>query len=320
MSHVLSEVQLLRCLRHDNIINCFHVWSQKGPDGRDRIYFITELMTSGTLKSFIRKTKGQLKLKVIKNLCRQILKGLAYLHSHSPPIIHRDLKCDNIFINGNHGIAKIGDLGLATVKHRDHISSVLGTPEFMAPELYDEKYDEKVDIYAFGMCVLELMTKEYPYQECTNQAQIYKKVSSGIYPLALSKISDVQSKSFIELCIQHDPQRRPSAHQLLLHPFLLDTAPPSMFTTTHGTNGLHPSSSYTPPPQPLTTTSSTSGSSGSSNSSTSSSSSSSSASLPSTHTSTLDEWVGLGTYFTQPTPSTPPTQTTTRRGRRRNTQ
>lgn len=54
----------------------------------------------------------------------------------------------------------------------------VGTPEFMAPELYDEEYNELVDIYSFGMCMLELVTFEYPYSECRNSAQIYKKVSS----------------------------------------------------------------------------------------------------------------------------------------------
>ena len=53
-----------------------------------------------------------------------------------------------------------------------------GTPEFMAPELYEEEYNELVDIYSFGMCMLELVTCEYPYSECRNPAQIYKKVSS----------------------------------------------------------------------------------------------------------------------------------------------
>ncbi|KAG5459752.1 MAG: kinase-like domain-containing protein [Olpidium bornovanus] len=124
-----------------------------------KICFITELMTSGTLKQYIRKTKGMLNVKILRSWCRQILRGLAYLHSRRPPIIHRDLKCDNIFINGNNGQAKIGDLGMATFKEKDHVSSVIGTPEFMAPELYEEKYDEKVDIYAYGMCVLELATK-----------------------------------------------------------------------------------------------------------------------------------------------------------------
>lgn len=53
-----------------------------------------------------------------------------------------------------------------------------GTPEFMAPELYEEEYNELVDIYAFGMCLLELVTFEYPYVECANAAQIYKKVTA----------------------------------------------------------------------------------------------------------------------------------------------
>ena len=52
-----------------------------------------------------------------------------------------------------------------------------GTPEFMAPELYDEEYDDRVDVYSFGMCLLELATLEYPYSECRNAAQIYRKVS-----------------------------------------------------------------------------------------------------------------------------------------------
>ncbi len=53
----------------------------------------------------------------------------------------------------------------------------IGTPEYMAPELYEESYDCKVDIYSFGLCVLELLTHEFPYSECENMAQIYKKVS-----------------------------------------------------------------------------------------------------------------------------------------------
>jgi serine/threonine protein kinase len=53
---------------------------------------------------------------------------------------------------------------------------ISGTPEFMAPEMYDEHYDEGVDVYAFGMCMLEMATSEYPYSECTGPAQIYKKV------------------------------------------------------------------------------------------------------------------------------------------------
>lgn len=65
-------------------------------------------------------------MKAIKNWARQVLRGLVYLHSHNPPIIHRDLKCDNIFVNGNHGEVKIGDLGLATVMKQPIAQSVIG--------------------------------------------------------------------------------------------------------------------------------------------------------------------------------------------------
>lgn len=65
-------------------------------------------------------------MKAVKGWARQILMGLNYLHNHNPPIIHRDLKCDNIFINGNQGEVKIGDLGLATVMQQANARTVIG--------------------------------------------------------------------------------------------------------------------------------------------------------------------------------------------------
>lgn len=82
------------------------------------------------LYRYLRRFK-KINLKVLKSWCRQILKGLNFLHSRTPPIIHRDLKCDNIFITGTTGSVKIGDLGLATLKNRSFAKSVIGTPEFM---------------------------------------------------------------------------------------------------------------------------------------------------------------------------------------------
>ena len=67
-----------------------------------------------------------MKPKVLRSWCRQILKGLHFLHTRTPPIIHRDLKCDNIFITGPTGSVKIGDLGLATLKRASFAKSVIG--------------------------------------------------------------------------------------------------------------------------------------------------------------------------------------------------
>ncbi|KAK1565279.1 hypothetical protein Q3G72_023135 [Acer saccharum] len=104
-------------------------------------------------------------------------------------------------------------------KHAQSAHSVIGTPEFMAPELYEEEYNELVDIYAFGMCLLELVTFEYPYCECANAAQIYKKVTSGIKPASLAKVTDPVVRAFIEKCLAKVSDRLP-AKELLGDPFL----------------------------------------------------------------------------------------------------
>ncbi|KAJ9700350.1 hypothetical protein PVL29_005915 [Vitis rotundifolia] len=158
-------------------------------------------------------------IRAVKHWCRQILWGLLYLHNHKPPVIHRDLKCDNIFVNGNQGEVKIGDLGLAAILRKSHAAHCVGTPEFMAPEVYEEEYNELVDIYSFGMCILEMVTFEYPYSECTHPAQIYKKVISGKKPDALYKVKDPEVRQFIEKCLATVTLRL-SARELLKDPFL----------------------------------------------------------------------------------------------------
>ncbi|KAK9713591.1 hypothetical protein RND81_06G037800 [Saponaria officinalis] len=215
LEKLYSEVHLLKSLKHENIIKLYDSWVD---DKKKTVNMITELFTSGNLRQYRQKHKN-VDMKAVKNWARQILRGLDYLHSHNPPVIHRDLKCDNIFINGNHGEVKIGDLGLATVMLQPSARSVIGTPEFMAPELYEEEYNELVDIYSFGMCMLEMVTFEYPYNECKNPAQIYKKVTSGIKPASLSKVKDAQVKEFIEKCLVPASERL-SAKELLKDPFL----------------------------------------------------------------------------------------------------
>lgn len=82
-----------------------------------------------------------------------------------------------------------------------------GTPEFMAPELYEEHYNELVDIYSFGMCLLEMLTSEYPYSECTNAAQIYRKVTTVIYFEVVSFTAFWEEGRF-NLCIFYLPNFR----------------------------------------------------------------------------------------------------------------
>lgn len=78
----------------------------------------------------------------------------------------------------------------------------------MAPEMYEEKgYSEKVDIYAFGMCLLEMATGQYPYSECKNAAQIYKKVSQGLKPDCLALVEDKETLAVINACLAPEEER-----------------------------------------------------------------------------------------------------------------
>ncbi|XP_058741874.1 probable serine/threonine-protein kinase WNK5 [Vicia villosa] len=216
LQRLYSEVHLLKHLHHKSMMIFYGSWIDL--NGKT-FNFITELFTSGTLREYRQKYK-RVDIQALKNWTRQILSGLEYLHTNNPPVIHRDLKCDNIFVNGHKGEIKIGDLGLAAILCKSQLAqSVIGTPEFMAPELYEEKYNELVDIYSFGMCMIEMLTLEFPYNECSNPAQIYKKVTSGKLPNAFFRIKDLEAQRFVGRCLAH-VSKRPSARELLLDPFL----------------------------------------------------------------------------------------------------
>ncbi|XP_064161107.1 serine/threonine-protein kinase WNK2-like isoform X3 [Anguilla rostrata] len=215
-----EEAEMLKGLQHPNIVRFYDFWESL-LKGKKCIVLVTELMTSGTLKTYLKRFKV-MKPKVLRSWCRQILKGLHFLHTRAPPIIHRDLKCDNIFITGPTGSVKIGDLGLATLKRTSFAKSVIGTPEFMAPEMYEEHYNELVDVYAFGMCMLEMATSEYPYSECQNAAQIYRKVTSGVKPASYNKITDPEIKEIIGECICYKKEERYSIRDLMDHAFFAE--------------------------------------------------------------------------------------------------
>jgi len=208
---IVQEIELLNSMNHPNIMKFYGSWTNKDVNNKTvKINFATEIST-GSLKSFLYRYKF-FKLEHVKNWCRQILEGLKYLHEQG--IIHRDLKCENIFIHGDTSEIFIGDFGLSLRSEQG--KSSVGTPEYMAPELFgDAPYNDKIDMYAFGMCMLEMMTLEPPYNECSTIPQIYKKVINGILPESLNKIRDPDSREIISLLLSFDPSKRPSAVDLL---------------------------------------------------------------------------------------------------------
>lgn len=219
-NQIKDEIKLLINVKDKNkyVLNFYASWFN---EERNTVTFISDLFMCGNLNKFIKSVKV-IKLSVVRKWARQILEGLDFLHKEG--IIHRDVKCNNIFINGTIGDIVIGDLGIArVVSETGSATTVLGTPEFMAPEMYDEKYDSSCDIYSFGLTLLEIVTGRVPYSECLTVPQIWKKVTLGEKPNSFNEMPNCSIKSIIEKCIKTNPSERPTIEKLLLEDFFLET-------------------------------------------------------------------------------------------------
>jgi len=215
---VRREVSILQGAKHPRIIEFFDSWEEK-----PYFHFITEYVPS-SLRSRVA-TLHPVRLPTIRSWCRQILKALVHLHTRSPPIIHRDLKCDNVLIASD-GTVRLGDFGLA-ITGNSKTSDISGTPNFMAPEVWSESYDCKADIYAFGMLLLEVKMNDVPYRERKTLIVDMLRGEKLSPPAALDAKNFEEEprrmnkllRQMITSCIEWDPKDRPSAKELLDHEF-----------------------------------------------------------------------------------------------------
>lgn len=213
IENVEKEISILKRLKHERILSYISGWFD---DSKKEVIFITEIFSGGSLRQYLNRL-GHPRIRAIKQWVCEILSGIKYLHEKN--IIHRDIKCDNIFIN-NDGHIKIGDLGFSCMlRSASFAKSLSGTPEFMAPEVLKGKYGVVADIYSFGLCLLEISTLERPYKECESIFQIFDKHKSGDLPRSLEKVKNKHLSEFIKLCLKKQAER-PSACNLLDEEFL----------------------------------------------------------------------------------------------------
>ena len=219
LQKIQKEVEILKLVKHPNILSFIYGFFS---EEKKEVVVITEIFSGGNLKHYLTQYKNP-RLRVLKIWCKEILKGLYYLHNLKPPIIHRDIKCDNILVNKANGEVKIGDLGFSVMlKDTEYAKSFNGTVEFCSPEIYQGKYGVKADIYSFGMTLLEMCTGEVPYKECEgNILEICNKAVQKQMPKSLDKIRNKDLKDFILNCLKSESER-PSAEDLLNTKFLND--------------------------------------------------------------------------------------------------
>uniref|UniRef100_A0A8C6KCH2 Mitogen-activated protein kinase kinase kinase 3 n=1 Tax=Nothobranchius furzeri TaxID=105023 RepID=A0A8C6KCH2_NOTFU len=216
VSALECEIQLLKNLHHERIVQyygCLRDHKEK------TLTIFMEYMPGGSVKDQL-KAYGALTENVTRKYTRQILEGVSYLHSNM--IVHRDIKGANI-LRDSAGNVKLGDFGaskrLQTIcMSGTGIRSVTGTPYWMSPEVISgEGYGRKADVWSLGCTVVEMLTEKPPWAEFEAMAAIFKIATQPTNPLLPSHISD-QARDFVR-GIFVEAKRRPSAEELLRHPF-----------------------------------------------------------------------------------------------------
>lgn len=215
------EISLLRDLRHPNIVQYLGCGSSA-----EYLNIFLEYVPGGSVQTMLN-SYGALPEPLVRSFVRQILQGLSYLHNRD--IIHRDIKGANILVD-NKGTIKISDFGISKKLEATNIlngannnknrPSLQGSVFWMAPEVVKQtSYTRKADIWSLGCLVVEMMTGTHPFPDCTQLQAIFKIGGSKAAP-TIPEHASADAQLFLAQTFEIDHNKRPSADDLMLSPFL----------------------------------------------------------------------------------------------------
>jgi len=217
---IRDEIDILKKLDHPDIVRIIESFNTK-----ESYFLVTEYCEGGELFDQVRNQLSETQIAVI---FRQLLSGLAYLHSHN--IVHRDLKLENILI---HEIEKskttgedlfnikIIDFGTARIFDKTkNPQSIVGSSYYIAPEVLKQRYNKECDLWSVGVILYMFIVGHAPFDGCDDE-EITSNIQCGIY----SKIdkrwkkSSREVKDLIQKLLVYQPKKRLTAIQALQHPW-----------------------------------------------------------------------------------------------------
>ncbi|KAG3265265.1 serine/threonine-protein kinase 10 [Ictidomys tridecemlineatus] len=216
----IVEIEILATCDHPYIVKLLGAYYYD-----TKLWIMIEFCPGGAVDAIMLELERGLTEPQIQVVCRQMLEALSFLHSKR--IIHRDLKAGNVLMTLE-GDIRLADFGvsaknLKTLQKRD---SFIGTPYWMAPEVVlcetmkDTPYDYKADIWSLGITLIEMAQIEPPHHEL-NPMRVLLKIAKSDPPTLLTPSKwSVEFRDFLKTALDKNPETRPSAAQLLEHPFV----------------------------------------------------------------------------------------------------
>ncbi|XP_067274508.1 serine/threonine-protein kinase PAK 5 isoform X1 [Pseudorasbora parva] len=217
---LFNEVVIMRDYHHENVVDMYNSYLVG-----DELWVVMEFLEGGALTDIVTHTR--MNEEQIATVCLSVLKALSYLHTQG--VIHRDIKSDSILLTSD-GRIKLSDFGFCAQVSKEvpKRKSLVGTPYWMAPEVISRlPYGTEVDIWSLGIMVIEMVDGEPPYFN-EPPLQAMRRIRDNLPPRLKEshKVSSVL-RGFLDLMLVREPSQRASAQELLQHPFLKLSGPPS---------------------------------------------------------------------------------------------
>ncbi|KAI4381809.1 hypothetical protein MLD38_007848 [Melastoma candidum] len=203
-----QEIYIMRKIRHKNVVQFIGACTCP-----PNLCIVTEFMSRGSLYDYLHKHNGMFKLPSLLKVAMDVSKGMNYLHQNN--IIHRDLKTANLLMDENE-VVKVADFGVARVQAETGVMTAeTGTYRWMAPEVIEHRpYDNKADVFSFGIVLWELLTGELPYAYLTPLQAAVGVVQKGLRP-TIPENANPKFAELLQRCWKQNPAKRPSFSEIL---------------------------------------------------------------------------------------------------------